>query len=280
MSGQDFPDPSIIRTLDGWHIFATNTRTPGKRINVQVGFSSDFKTWTYRNGYDALPRLPAWVNMDSPRVWAPDVNRRPDGTFIFWATSRNVEGPYVDTQKDPWICHASQGGAIDPSGYVDTDGKRYVVYKVDGNSIGHGGECGNTIPPIVPTPIMLQQVSSDGHTKIGGAIRILDRSEQDGPYVEAPSLSKLNGKYVLFYSSNCFVTPKYDVSYALASNIRGPYRKSGQLFVSGSKGMTAPGGGDIAINGDHFVWHAKYGQGRASFTTTVSLNGDRIRASA
>ena len=105
-------------------------------------------------------------------------------------------------------------------------------------------------------------------------------SEQDGPYVEAPSLSKLNGKYVLFYSSNCFVTPKYDVSYALASNIRGPYRKSGQLFVSGSKGMTAPGGGDIAINGDHFVWHANYGQGRASFTTTVSLNGDRIRASA
>lgn len=40
------------------------------------------------------------------------------------------------------ICPLSQGGAIDASGY-DDNGQRYVVYKVDGNSIGHGGACGN-----------------------------------------------------------------------------------------------------------------------------------------
>lgn len=33
----------------------------------------------------------------------------------------------------------SQGGAIDPAGFVESDGSHYVVYKIDGNSIGHGG---------------------------------------------------------------------------------------------------------------------------------------------
>lgn len=276
MNGQNFPDPSIIRTGNGWHIFSTNAKVNGREIHIQAGYSPDFETWTYRSGYDALPNLPPWINKKSPSVWAPDVNQLPDGSFIMyytasqeqltgkrhlhclsWATSKNVEGPFVDNNPNPWICNSDKGGSIDPSGYVDRDGSRWIVYKIDGNSIGHGGSCGNTVPPIVPTPIMLQQVSAkDGHTLIGSPIQILDRGPTDGPYIEAPSLSYLNGKYVLFFSSNCFVTPKYDVSYATATNIKGPFTKYGPLFVTGDLGMTAPGGAEIAVNGNHFIWHA------------------------
>ncbi|KAK5165219.1 uncharacterized protein LTR77_009317 [Saxophila tyrrhenica] len=293
MNGQNFPDPSIIRTNNGWHIFSTNAVVDGERINVQAGYSPDFTDWTYRNNYDALPSLPPWVDPISPSVWAPDLIRRPDGTFIMYftalnrnishhclgyATSKTVEGPYYPDSPEPWICHASQGGAIDPSGYHDQrTNKRYVVYKVDGNAIGHGGECGNTVEPIVPTPIMLQQVADDGHTFVGEARQILDRDDGDGPYVEAPSLSFLDGRYVLFFSSQCYVSPKYDVTYAIADDITGPYEKHGPLFITGDYGMVAPGGGDIAIHGDHLIWHADWNGGRAAFTAIVKLEGQEIK---
>lgn len=82
-----------------------------------------------------------------------------DGTFIMYysattnsdrskhcvgaATSKHVRGPYTPVGDKPLFCPLEAGGAIDASGYND-HGKRYIVYKIDGNSMGHGGPCGNT----------------------------------------------------------------------------------------------------------------------------------------
>ncbi|KAK6392881.1 hypothetical protein LTR65_002963 [Meristemomyces frigidus] len=330
MDGQNFPDPSLIRVDDGWHAFATNAKISGKTIHVQMAYSADFKTWTYRSGVDGMPTLPSWVDASSPRVWAPDVSQLPNGDFVMYytaalksntalhcvsyATSKKVDGPYTDPTTTPWVCPTAQGGAIDPSGYVNADGTRWIVYKIDGNAIGHGGVCGNTVKPIVSTPIMLQQVSAtDGHTKIGSPIQMITNGVADGPVTEAPSLSKLGSKYILFFSSNCFATTKYDVSYATATNIKGPYTKYGPLFITGTDGMTAPGGLDIAVNGNHAIWHAyvrntthplteciskhgrekggghkpaaadecdrNHGGGRAAFTAILSLSGNLVTAS-
>ena len=103
---------------------------------------------------------------------------------------------------------------------------------------------------------MLVQVNAtDGHSVIGAPEQLITNGALDGPYVEAPSLSKLGDKFVLFFSSQCFATTKYDVSYATSDDIRGPYTKFGPLFVTGSACMSAPGGLDIAINGNRAVWH-------------------------
>ena len=169
-------------------------------------------------------------------------------------------GPYkpLDT---PFACPDvnAEGGAIDPDGFLDeSTGKRYVVYKVDGNSIGHGGSCSNTIEPIVPTPLMLQEVDpKDGITLIGRAVQILDRDELDGPLIEAPALHRsAEGIYFLFFSSNCFTTPKYDVSFATAMNIYGLYTKSSRpLLVTSDADLTGPGGMDILKGGDLIVFH-------------------------
>jgi len=98
------------------------------------------------------------------------------------ALSNSITGPYIP-QAQPLACPLAQGGAIDAAGFKDwvdkgagwggnngwgyqtgvngwqephnswnnsqwcrggKGGNRYVVYKVDGNSIGHGGPCGNT----------------------------------------------------------------------------------------------------------------------------------------
>lgn len=195
---------------------------------------------------------------------------------VSYATSKTAAGPYTDSSTQPWICPTGEGGAIDPAGYTNADGTRWVTYKIDGNAIGHGGECGNTVAPIVPTPLMLQQVAQDGRTKIGSPVQILTNGASDGAYIEAPTLTKLGGKYVLFFSPQCFTTTKYKVEYATADSIKGPYTRRGQLFATGTDGLVAPGALDIAINGDHAIWHGDFGSGRAAYTGILTLTGNTI----
>ena len=191
-------------------------------------------------------------------VWAPDKH------CIGVATSDNVLGPYKP-YDEPFVCPNlyTKGGAIDPDGYLDpSSGKRYVTYKVDGNSIGHGGLCNNMKAPMVPTPIMLQEVNPEnGVDLIGDAVQILDRDDLDGPLIEAPSLIRSDeGIYFLFYSSSCFTTPMYDTAYATATDIRGPYTKWHRpLIYTGAGGqdlgLVGPGGFDIWLDGKIGLFH-------------------------
>ncbi|KIW47139.1 uncharacterized protein PV06_02737 [Exophiala oligosperma] len=270
----NFPDPAII-VVDGVsYAFATNNRGVGSdMVHVQVATSQDNQTWSLLEHHDALPDVGAWQT--GARVWAPDVVQVDDGSFVLyyadevtWSTahhcvgaavSKDVLGPYIP-QDQPFACPdvTTQGGAIDPDGFLDVStNKRYVVYKVDGNSIGHGGSCGNTVEPIVPTPLMLQEVGPDGISHIGDPVAILDRDVYDGPLIEAPTLHRSDeGVYFLFFSSNCFTTPKYDVSYATASDIHGPYTRCNRpLLVTSDADLVGPGGLDILIGGDLVVFH-------------------------
>lgn len=103
------------------------------------------------------------------------------------ATSTDPIGPFQPT-SEPIICPPKEeGGVIDPAGFQDTDGTYWVTYKVDGNSRGGPGPCGN-LNGEFPTPIMLQQMESDAITPTGSPIQILDRTAADGPLVEAPDI--------------------------------------------------------------------------------------------
>lgn len=296
MNGLNFPDPSVIRIGNEWWAFSTMSHVNGKRVHVPMAHTYDFGTWTSFGEKDALPNLPTWVYPDALAVWAPDVVQLAPGRFIMYytaalksnprfhclgiASASSVTGPYTPIGSDPWACPTAQGGAIDPAGYYDPkDNTRWVVYKIDGNAIGRGGSCGNTVKPIVSTPIMLQQVSVDnGFTKIGLPTPLIVNDPADGPYVEAPALTKMpDGTYVLYYSSNCYVTPLYDVSYATSRNIKGPYKKFGGLIQTGTYGLTAPGGLDMAINGDHAVFHANWNGGRAMFTALIRGQGSNLQ---
>jgi beta-xylosidase len=198
------------------------------------------------------------------------------------ATSSNPEGPY-HPEAGTIACPRSQGGAIDPAGFADKDGKLYVTYKIDGNSLGHGGNCNNGIPPLVSTPIMLQHLHRDGITPSGAPKQILDRSDADGPLVEAPSLARVDGTYVLFFSSNCYDGPFYDVSYATASNVYGPYTKSSApLLVTGdgpNGELYGPGGADVTPDGERIVFHADLGKSantRQMYTALIEVKGTTV----
>ncbi|KAI2606541.1 glycoside hydrolase family 43 protein [Hypoxylon sp. NC1633] len=289
---QDFPDPSILQDEDGtWYAFGTAGN--GKQVQVATG-ENLYQGWSLLRDVDALPQSAAWTT--GRNTWAPDVHLMPNGKYVMYysgeaaentahhcigtATSDTATGPYVP-DDEPFACDLSAGGAIDPSGFTDDNGKRYVLYKVDGNSIGHGGSCGNTVEPIIPTPIMLQEVGDDGVTKIGDPVPIFDRSDEDGPYVEAPSLLRTaDGLYILFFSSGCYVESSYNVNYATASSVKGPFQRAQRPMIrTGEYTLQAPGGA-TAVHVDDRVgiaFHANCQQGRCMHTSQTVVEGREVR---
>lgn len=272
----DFPDPAIFQDKDKkWYAFATS----GNNKHIQVATAIDpMGSWTMIDK-EPLPRAGNWTT-GGKNTWAPDVRIVGNGTYVMYysgelakdprfhclgaATSSSILGPY-NPIDEPLACHLDSGGVIDPSGFLDTaTGKRYVVYKIDGNSIGHGGECNNAVKPLVSTPIMLQEVGPDGVTKIGGPVKILDREDRDGPLVEAPNLVRAkDGSYAILFSSHCFSTTLYNVNYAVATDVKGPYKRpASPLVQTGDFNLTSPGGATADADAGVVAFHARCPQGR------------------
>jgi hypothetical protein len=120
---------------------------------------------------------------------------------------------------------------------------------------------------------MLLEVAADGITPVNQPMAILDRDDNDGPLVEAPSLTRLGGKYFVFFSSNCYDKPLYDSSFAVADSIYGPYTKRGPLLLTGDMGLTAPGGLEIAVDGRHAAFHAGEVGSRFMYSAEISYDG-------
>lgn len=138
-----------------------------------------------------------------------------------------------------------------------------------------------TVAPVVPTPLILQPVGADGYTPEGSAVSLLDNigPSEDG-VIEAPNLIRSGDTWVLFFSSGCFTSPRYTVSYATASSATGPYtRAAGPLFSTGDQGLSAPGGMSVAADGQHMVFHANSGSGRALYTAEIRIDGDQVTES-
>lgn len=201
------------------------------------------------------------------------------------ATASSPLGPF-DPLPTPIACQIDQGGAIDAAAFTDHDSTPYVLYKVDGNNVGHGGECGNTAQPRVPTPIMLQKLQADGLSPAGPPQPILNRTAADGPLVEAPELVRSHeGIYFLFFSSGCTRAPSYDLKYATAKNISGPYtRAKDPLLRTGDWNLHAPGSAGVYPDGKdrwNLVFHARVtaeqGRVRAMFTGKLQLKGKKAK---
>ncbi|RDA95461.1 hypothetical protein CP533_5405 [Ophiocordyceps camponoti-saundersi (nom. inval.)] len=292
----DFPDPSIIRADDGrYYAFGTTGGSPVVQVQAARA-SSPTGPWRRLLNTSVLPNSgPAFTGQNT---WAPDVQRMDDGTYVLYfsgqlaknpehhcvgvATSNNVLGPYKP-RDEPFACDLGSGGQIDPSGFRDpSSGRRYVVYKTDGNSLGLGGQCKNGIEPTKLTPIMLQEVGANGIDKVGEPVQILDRQRGE-PLVEAPNLYRSpDGTYILFFSSGCFTDPSYNVHYATSRNIRGPYtRASHPLLVSGdSRKLVAPGGASVLAGGggaDTIVFHANCETGRCMYVKRFRFRDNLVR---
>lgn len=242
---QDFPDPDVIAVGDEFYAYGTN----GAGFNVQTAVSSYLESWE-AGVADALPALPDWALPG--KTWAPDVSEFSPGSFVMYftaankdpalqcigvATATSPEGPFAPTGDGPVVCPPDQGGAIDPATFVDDDGTRFLLWKNDGNCCG------------LDTWLQIAELTVDGTALIGETTKLLMQDQSwEGNLVEAPTLVKRDGLYVLLYSANDYGGEAYATGFATASSIRGPFTKAAAPLLSTelSKGRyLGPGGQDI-----------------------------------
>jgi len=288
----NFPDPAVLKV--GNELYAYSTTSGGKNI-PWARSTNEGLNWTVGTT-DALPNVGSWGN-GGRNTWAPHAIDRGDGTYILYyaaespsqgthcvgaASSSSPSGPF-NPGTSPIGCQTAKGGSIDPSGFQDVDGTRYVVYKVDGNSLGGGGGVCNNADGRHPTPILLQKLQGDGLTPAGDPVQILDRSTEDGALVEAPNIVHQDGVYFLFFSSHCYLTSNYDIRYATATKLMGPYTKAtNPLKATGDNGLNAPGGLSVLPSNNSFaVFHATSNTNpltRPMYIAEITYNGNSASA--
>ena len=245
----NFPDPFILRVGNTYHAYATN----GGGSNVQYAESRDLIHWS--QGKDALPTLPDWALPGL--TWAPEVAHL-NGKYQLYYTTHDIAsdrqcigvavsgspaGPFVPVGNGPIVCQDQLGGSIDPSPFVDTDGRAYLLWKNDGNCCG------------LPTRLYLQALSSDG-LNLTGQPTVLMQNDQpwEGRVVEAPTLHRQGGVYYLLYSGGAYDSDGYAVGYATSSHLTGPYRKAaGPLLISRGQ-VAGPGHQSVFDDASGQTW--------------------------
>ena len=127
------------------------------------------------------------------------------------ATSDSPEGPFVQDVKQPLFGSEKN---IDPSLFIDSDGKAYLYFVrfTGGNVIW----CAEMNPD-------LKSLKEETLTK---CIEAQDEWERKQATVaEGPSILKQNGVYYLLYSANHFESKDYAVGYATSDSPFGPWEK-------------------------------------------------------
>lgn len=239
----DFPDPFVLRVGKVNYAYATNSG----QYNVQEIHSRDLVHWGGLT--DALPAPPRWVSSD---VWAPAVQRLPDGKYALYYAAKDIPlqthclgralssspaGPFRDTSSGPFFCQPKLGGDIDPVTLQDGSRKLYLYWKSDGISIG------------MKDYIFAQQLSSNGMKLLGRPIKLIDNNQPwEGPQVEAPTMWKHAGRYYLFFSGNMYNSYSYAVGYATCKGPLGPCTQSSRNPILSSACKAAGPGSQALIN--------------------------------
>ena len=215
------------------------------------GYDSDGDT---RPNSDARDRLAPWATFVGH--WAPSVMYRPDSLgprFVMWysavsiagstagfhclgvAVASSPAGPFVDTATAPAYCQTAQGGTIDPSLFVDTDGTPYLTYKTEGTASA-------------PTRVWVSQLSDDGLALVAGTERtLLEVSKApfswENPIIEGPALARTPAGLFLFYSAYHWETAYYRIGVARCDAPLGPCQRVYRTPLVDPRGaMLGPGG--------------------------------------
>jgi GH43 family beta-xylosidase len=263
----DCPDPGVMRAGDLYYMACTG----GK---FAIRSSPDLVLWSATTG-SILPSGKAPWSANGGRNWAPEIHEV-GGKYIAYFTAVNGSnvlsigaasapaptGPYTD-RGGPLVQSAQ--GVIDASYFRDTNGKHYLLYKIDGNATGN------------PTPIYLRELAADGLSFAAGSTQVeLIRnapSTWEGGVVEAPWLIKHDGMYYLFYSGNVY-DHRYRTGVARASAVGGPYTKRGSPILANNARWVGPGHGSVVTAGEklYFVYHAW----AAAADGTAAAGGRRV----
>lgn len=247
----DFADPFVLRAGGTYYGYSTNAGAG----DIQVIRSPDLVNWELVG--NGLADVPQWAVANA--TWAPAVLARGGGYVAYYtvrdaasprqcisrAVSATPAGPFVDDSTEPLVCQIADGGSIDPSPFVDADGRAFLLWK----SEGRGG---------TPATIWSQELSADGLTLTGvaRALLVADRAFERG-VIEAPTLVHEAGGYYLLYAAADWNSRSYAVAYAGCAGPAGPCIKpgDGRVLESGRR-LAGPGGAEAFRDAGGSLWMA------------------------
>ena len=236
-STADFPDPFVLHTRWDYIAYATNNRDG----NVPMRRSADLRSWAPAG--DALPKLPDWATAGG--TWAPSVLPVGDHFVMYVAlhtttghecvATANAPNPLGPFHIDPDITRACiVWDAIDASPFVDTDGSKWLLYKID----------------TLPYRIDAQRISADAAHLEGPATTVLRPTQTwEAGNVEGPSLARRDGILFLLYSANNYRTTGYRIGVATCATPAGPCAASPRPFLTSGAGIEGPGGAEWVRDG-------------------------------
>ncbi|HZI17288.1 MAG TPA: family 43 glycosylhydrolase [Pyrinomonadaceae bacterium] len=256
----DYPDPSVIRVgRDYWATTTTSEWGP----HFTLMHSRDLVNW--RQVGVVFRRPPRWavgsfwaseIAEDRGRFYIYYSARQPNGgpLCVAVATAPRPQGPYTD--RGPLVCQ--KVGSIDGFHVRDENGRRYLLWKEDGNSVS------------APTPIWAQPLSPDGTRLVGQPQELIRNTESwekhptlpYGDLVEGPSIVRRGGWFYMFYSGNfcCGRECNYMVGVARSRRLLGPWEKApANPIMAGNDDWKCPGHGTVVETADgrhYYLYHA------------------------
>jgi xylan 1,4-beta-xylosidase len=247
----DHPDPSVAMVGNKyWASATTSNWAPAYPLLS----SSDLIHWETK-GY-VFPELPEWADY---YFWAPEISYDNGRIYIYYtahkkggnlclgiASADKPEGPYKD--HGPVMCQ--DVGSIDAFPMRDENGRLFLIWKEDGNSVGK------------PTPIWMSELNEDRSGLTGEKIELF---RNDVPWesnlVEGVSMIRHDGYFFAFYAASgcCGKDCSYATGIARSKNLAGPWEKYSRnpLMVSDDKWICPGHGTPVQKDGKYyFLYHA------------------------
>ncbi|HEU0065332.1 MAG TPA: family 43 glycosylhydrolase [Flavisolibacter sp.] len=256
----DHPDPTVIKQGNYYWSSATSSNWfPAFPILK----STDLLHWK-QEGY-IFNKIPAWADY---YFWAPELSYDNGKVYVYYAAHKKngnlcvgvavankPEGPYKDL--GPLVCEPD--GSIDAFPMRDENGKLYLIWKEDANSIKQ------------PTPIWAQPMKED-RTGLTGEKKELFRNSipWEGNLVEGVSMIKHGNYFYAIYAASgcCGINCTYAVGVARSKTLLGPWEKyEKNPVMKGNNIWICPGHGTaIEKDGKYYFLHHAYEKSSAPFT--------------
>jgi beta-xylosidase len=176
------------------------------------------------------------------------------------ASADRPEGPYKD--HGPLICQ--EVGSIDAFPMRDENGKLFMIWKEDANSVGK------------PTPIWIQQMNEE-RTALLGEKKELFRNDLpwEKNLVEGVSMIKNGDYFYAFYAAAgcCGSDCSYQSGMARSKNLLGPWEKySKNPILTNGQNWICPGHGTpVEKDGKHYFLYHGYDKETSAFTGRQGL---------
>jgi xylan 1,4-beta-xylosidase len=247
----DYPDPSVVKIGDSyWATATTSNWAPLFPLLV----SKDLYKWETKG--HVFNELPSWADY---YFWAPEITYDNGKIYLFYsahkkngnlclgvASASKPEGPYKD--HGPLMCEAA--GSIDAFSIRDENGKLFIIWKEDGNSVKK------------PTPIWAAELNQE-RTAIVGEKKELFRNDVswEQNLVEGVSMIRHGEYFYAFYAGAgcCGRGCTYATGIARSKKLLGPWEKYDKNPIqTGDENWKCPGHGTPVEKGGkyYFLYHA------------------------